>query len=272
MSLTGDESQLPDQSTAAERPSAKRRGAGAVREVCPYLRDASGSWRSAYASRDHRCSAVQPAAQLAVTKQRSLCLVSAHETCATYVLARELALGVGPARGVDDDAALWPDVHATPLLLEPTRGLRAAVPRGAARTEGQALLVGLMILAFVVLVIARTASPDVTASPGPGSSTGAIRTTTPSATATSGPSAVASVVPSSSPLPTVSPAPTPAATPLATPAATPLLSGTQRYTVKLGDTLSGIAAKFGTTVTALAAANGIADPRLVRVGQVLIIP
>lgn len=41
------------------------------------------------------------------------------------------------------------------------------------------------------------------------------------------------------------------------------------YTVVAGDTLSGIAARFGTTVAALVAANGIANPNLIRVGQVL---
>lgn len=44
------------------------------------------------------------------------------------------------------------------------------------------------------------------------------------------------------------------------------------YTVKKGDTLSGIARKYGTTVAALAATNGIANPNLIRVGQVLKIP
>ena len=34
-----------------------------------------------------------------------------------------------------------------------------------------------------------------------------------------------------------------------------------------GDTLEGIAARFGTTVADLAAANGITDANLIRVGQ-----
>lgn len=41
------------------------------------------------------------------------------------------------------------------------------------------------------------------------------------------------------------------------------------YTVRSGDTLSGIAARYGTTVAALVAANGIANPNLINVGQVL---
>ena len=41
------------------------------------------------------------------------------------------------------------------------------------------------------------------------------------------------------------------------------------YTVKSGDTLSGIAAMFGTTYQALAAKNGIANPNLIYPGQVI---
>ena len=41
------------------------------------------------------------------------------------------------------------------------------------------------------------------------------------------------------------------------------------YTVKSGDTLSGIAAKYGTTYQHLAAINGIANPNKIYVGQVL---
>lgn len=41
------------------------------------------------------------------------------------------------------------------------------------------------------------------------------------------------------------------------------------YTVQSGDTLSGIAAKFGTTYQSLAAKNGIANPDLIYPGQVL---
>lgn len=41
------------------------------------------------------------------------------------------------------------------------------------------------------------------------------------------------------------------------------------YTVKSGDTLSGIAAKFGTTYQAIAAKNGISNPNVIYPGQVL---
>lgn len=44
------------------------------------------------------------------------------------------------------------------------------------------------------------------------------------------------------------------------------------YVVVKGDTLSGIASKFGTTYQKLAAYNGIANPNLINVGQKIIIP
>ena len=43
------------------------------------------------------------------------------------------------------------------------------------------------------------------------------------------------------------------------------------YVVQAGDTLSGIATKFGTTVANLVSLNNISDPNLIYVGQVLII-
>jgi LysM repeat protein len=47
---------------------------------------------------------------------------------------------------------------------------------------------------------------------------------------------------------------------------------TQTYKVKAGDTLIGIAAKFGTTPKAIAKLNGITNTANLHVGQVLKIP
>ena len=46
-------------------------------------------------------------------------------------------------------------------------------------------------------------------------------------------------------------------------------TGTSSYTVQSGDTLSGIAAKFGTTYEALAQRNNISNPNEIYVGQVI---
>lgn len=51
-----------------------------------------------------------------------------------------------------------------------------------------------------------------------------------------------------------------------------LSSGRTVYTVKSGDTLSGIAARYGTTYQRLASYNGIANPNLIYAGQQIVIP
>lgn len=56
------------------------------------------------------------------------------------------------------------------------------------------------------------------------------------------------------------------------PAEQPPPTSGSTYTVAPGDTLSNIARRFGTTYQAIAAANGIANPNLIHVGQQLTIP
>ena len=251
--------------------ASRRRDAGAVADVCPLLVSADGAWRSAYASRDHRCWAVRPPAPLNLAKQRELCLTAAHATCATFQATRP---GSGEPDGgsmapvADDASLLWPPVRSTPLVLESSRVGGGELPLVPGRAGGQALLVGLMALAFLVLVIARTTAPwpAPPASSVPSFVISASPTTRPSAT----PSPTAPAAPSASP--DGSPAPSGTAAPTPGTPASPSPSAGRTYTVQSGDTLSGIAARFGTTVAAIADANGIADRRLIRVGQVLIIP
>ena len=56
------------------------------------------------------------------------------------------------------------------------------------------------------------------------------------------------------------------------PSPTPAEANPATYKVKRGDTLSGIAARFGTTVKVLVELNDIKDPSKLRVGQVLKLP
>lgn len=72
-------------------------------------------------------------------------------------------------------------------------------------------------------------------------------------------------------LPDGSSVPSPGITsqPVRTPAVTTTAGS---YTVQSGDTPSGIARKLGVSTNALMSANGISDPRKMRVGQVLKIP
>ena len=54
--------------------------------------------------------------------------------------------------------------------------------------------------------------------------------------------------------------------------ATTSSSGEKVYVVKSGDSLSGIAAKYGVTYQALAKYNNISNPNVIRVGQKIKIP
>ncbi|KQY24925.1 murein transglycosylase [Cellulomonas sp. Root485] len=56
------------------------------------------------------------------------------------------------------------------------------------------------------------------------------------------------------------------------PAAVAQASGSISYTVRSGDTVTGIAAKHGATVAAVVAANGLDSRALIRIGQTLTVP
>jgi LysM repeat protein len=55
-------------------------------------------------------------------------------------------------------------------------------------------------------------------------------------------------------------------------AVTPAARATVTYAVRSGDTAAGIAAKFGTTIGAIAKANKLANPSYLRIGQQLTVP
>jgi LysM repeat protein len=72
--------------------------------------------------------------------------------------------------------------------------------------------------------------------------------------------------------PTVTPSPTPIRVePTATPPP-PAVTGGCYYVVRRGDTLFSIARRYGSTIGAIAQANGLSNPRYIRAGQRLIIP
>jgi len=242
--------------------------------LCPFLLAADGAWRSAGAVREHRCTAVAPPAPLAVEKQRRLCLTVDHIACATYLVAIEPRA-----------TAHRPSVHrragtrTTPTVLDQGR-ISVTIPSLSGVTLpampalGQGALIGVLGIAFGALLIARLAvggGPD-TSLPGAGASA------SPSASSTAGAQASRTPRPSPSPTPIGTVTPTPEATPGPTltttggsPTPTPRASFAT-YKIKSGDTLSAIAARFGTTVKKLAALNGITDPAKIHVGQVLKLP
>ncbi|MCD6518314.1 MAG: LysM peptidoglycan-binding domain-containing protein [Anaerolineae bacterium] len=67
------------------------------------------------------------------------------------------------------------------------------------------------------------------------------------------------------------PTPIPTATPRPLPTPTPIPTSAM-YRVQRGDTLQGIAAKFGVSVDAIVELNELENPDAIRVGQILLIP
>jgi LysM repeat protein len=243
-----------------------------VREVCPYLEAANGGWRSVQPTREHRCTATAPASPLALSKQRELCLLPTHLGCATYQAAREVAT----ESRAGADGGLWPETRGAVLSLEPVRAGLAGVPGTAGRGSGQAILVALMVVAFLLLAITRVAPP----SSGEPPASSDVRVVG------SGDPAASAVPATAAPTATVAPSPSPqsssatsasgdpaSAAPSADPSAgaSPSAAATT-YRVKGGDTLSGIAARFGVTVRDLRAANALGASGIIHPGQVLVIP
>jgi len=139
----------------------------------------------------------------------------------------------------------------------------------------------------------RAAAPDVTPTPGAGAQDVQPEEETPNLTEVAGTAMAHSAEATQAaqqaggdeatptetpaePLPTQTPMPptpvptTPApTTPVPTP--TPLPTGQVTHVVQRGENLFRIAQRYGTTVAAVASANGIANPALIYVGQVLTI-
>jgi len=140
-----------------------------------------------------------------------------------------------------------------------------------ANPDGQQIQAQTLDGEIVVAVGALSVQPTPTVEGPP--------TETPVVLATPLPTQVPTAVPSptETPLsapaePTVAPSPTQVRVePIAMPPP-PAVTGGCYYIVRRGDTLFSIARRFGTTIVAIAQANGISNPRYIRAGQRLIIP
>jgi LysM repeat protein len=149
---------------------------------------------------------------------------------------------------------------------------------------------GLLMMAILLTGCLRQASPDITPTPVAGAQAvtpggmeimdatamagTAIANATLAAQPAEGvsPTATPTMPPSAIPTETVPPtAVPPTATPSA-PAATTAPTAQGTHVVQPGENLFRIALRYGTTVEAIASANGIANPALIKVGQVLRIP
>jgi LysM repeat protein len=260
----------------------------ALAAVCPFLSGPEGAYRAAAPARDHRCGAVDPPERLPVEKQQQLCLRTRHFECPAFIAATAPGVALTTARPVPRSA---------PLVLERADPV---VSFGAINLPARATqigLAGLLVVALAIVVLGTGGGPGPAANSGPSASprssavaaasdavrrtprpsssaapAGASASATPDPTATT---STRSIEPTASTEPTAGTgASTPNATVAATPAGTPkgsVASG-RTYKVKKGDTLSEIAARFGTTVKVLQELNDIKDPRLLKVGQILKLP
>ena len=247
-----------------------------VYQVCPYLQGEGGGWRSLQPTRDHRCAAMQPAAEPSVTKQRDLCLRPDHVSCATYVAAQ--ALEHGEERDPRVEAGLWPSTKQSVLAFHPERSGVGPISIGARRTAGQGALAALIVGAFLVLAIARTTPSGAAIEPPASFAAAAAASQAPvvQAPGSAPASAPPSVAPSSGATPSATPATASPSPAVPSPSARPGASQTPaaplaRYTVKGGDTLSSIAIAHGVTVKRLRKVNGL-DGNMIRPGQELMIP
>jgi len=230
-----------------------------VERICPYLALADDGRTVADGfDAQHRCHALTPPAPLDRSRQVQLCLTEAHVRCERFAAARTawLAASSGLPRVAPDVA-----FGRTRMIVEPEPAWRGRVDTPMGRLSRRAVvLVGAAATLVVALVLAGMSgafggAPATSASP----TTDASPSGTPTATQIPSASADASapVAPTASASAIVTP----------TPAATP-----RTYVVQAGDTLNEIAAQFGTTAAAIAAANGINVNDTIDPGQVLIIP
>ena len=255
-----DPNARPPQPTAAEAPESPR----PLLAICPYLAAADGAWRSTTVAREHRCGAVSPPAPLAAEKQRRLCLTADYGICATYEAARS-------ARPMTHDRPRTlprPLARTTPFVLDHGRITISVPALRSDRSTAQAVLIGLLGIAFAAIILARVADggapAGVIASPTASATVGASsapRSPAPTARPSVPGSTKPSVVPSASGGGSAAPS-----------SGAVKGASTRTYTIKTGDTLIGIAARFETTYQAITELNGISDPSRLRVGQVLKIP
>jgi LysM repeat protein len=237
---------------------------------CPFLLSEAGGWRLDMPTRDHRCAAFSPPAPLAPEKQARLCLTDTHTSCATYlasIAARQARLGEPPS----DRATRWGLARTTTVIEDPG-GVRSRVLTAVLdRRRWPAIPAVILVVTLLALAISGFRGLLPTTSVGASPTTAA---TSFVAALTDAPTQVppTETPPAATPIPSQTAAPpTTGPTPSAAPTSGP--KPTFRvYVVKPGDTLSGIASRYHTTVSAIAQLNHISDPSQLKVGQVLLIP
>ena len=248
--------------------------------------------RFSYPSVAHRCRATDRPRPIDLAHQAAFCLAATYPDCPRYQAAatrgrsgtvqaakpptETITAAVSPAT---PDRPMMPwtlDRAARPVSPGP---IAAPDPTDPPKTAGEKMwsrrpLTAAIVIAIVVLLAAAAylASPaigDWLQHPGAGASAAspaplASRSVKPSPSV-----AAPSPGSSSSPDPSPNPGPSLGAGPTVAPtrAATPTI-----HVVARGESLIGIAARYGVPVDAIISANRITDPSLIYVGERLVIP
>ena len=242
--------------------------------VCPFLGMVDDpATHFVFPSSAQRCHAGSRPSAVDAAKQGRDCLTAAHVSCSRY-RPPTAVLRVHPTPPVVTDRTSRP-APSSVNSSRPTASGRSL----ARRATGAVLLPLLVLVCAVGVIIGVWFAGLATHGSGAGASAppATPRIAASTAPATSGPPATATATATAST--PASPSPTPAPTPSITPTATPVASAAASiaprpliHIVKSGETLSSIAAKYGVSLSALEAANRIANPNLIMPGQKLTIP
>ncbi|TAK29867.1 MAG: LysM domain-containing protein [Chloroflexota bacterium] len=157
------------------------------------------------------------------------------------------------------------EAPATPTVVLPMSMAAEATPR-----IGQ-------FLPQTATSTATASSPTATVSVTAALQSRGQLTVSPTSTTATPVTATVSTTRTATPTPSVTPTPTRSATPTAQSTqppqpVTPIGQGPRIHVVDYGESLSAIAERYGTTVNAIASANGLDDTSYVFTGQRLIIP
>ncbi len=262
-----------------------------------------------FPSRTHLCYAGEPA-HVGLRFQAGYCLGGQFPDCARFQRAEGLAPAAtaasaaiaAPAATTEpataepaataQPAAADPRGTAEPTSPEPTASgqpagafaapATASVPpaiatyatrrRDGGRSLASTVVAVLLALALLTAVLAFAFATGIIMPPGGGGPVTGVATPTAPATAgmtaTIAPTDQATVAPTGAPTSAPTQAP---ATEAPTTGPTPS-DGQVLHVVEAGETLFGIAARYGVSVEAIVAANGIVNPDLIQPGDTLIIP
>jgi LysM repeat protein len=217
-------------------------------------------------------------AVLALDKQRRLCLVAAHRSCATRIAAAQLSARddvgsddqwqAGTSSSRAGTVTRWSIVRTAPVVLEAASESSARAGDRPRRMIVQGAIGGLMALALgAALLVARLPDDDAGGVPAVLSATGVPSSAAMAAAdSSSSPATPRPTVPATLGTLLGGSAPAPASAWSAPAASAPL---PRAHRVRAGDTLYAIAVSYGTTVEALQALNDLGASTTIKIGQEL---